>query len=403
LVEITDIHPKINIAMTIFSKSIPTLFILLMAHVAGFAQEPTSQKLDPNMSLKKADADGIIWFDPREESFELSGFEWIKEDSVYRRLPINPAWEIREAVDQLANHTAGGQVRFRTNSKRILVKVELREQSGMYHMPATGQSGFDLYMLDGEKQRYMKTTRFHHDTIRYQVELFNTNEAQTKAFTLNFPLYNGVNSVWIGVDQGATLEAPPAFKQTGKVVVYGTSITQGGCVGRPGMAYTNILSRLLDMQFVNLGFSGNGRGEPALAHLITQIPETRCIILDYEANAGVSIKETLGPFVDVLREKHPDIPILIVSKIRYAYDLVGSTPYNQWMELRDFQRELVNKRRSVGDKHIHFLDGFTILGEDYDECTVDGVHPNDLGSMRIANALHPAIENVLSDNPVSPE
>ena len=222
-----------------------------------------------------------------------------------------------------------------------------------------------------------------------------------RTFTLNFPLYNGVNSVWVGVDQGSVVEAPPAFMQTGKVVVYGTSITQGGCVGRPGMAYTNILSRLLDMQFVNLGFSGNGRGEPALAHLITQISEMRCIVLDYEANAGISIKESLGPFLDVLREKHPDLPVLIMSKIRYADTREGSTKFTEWMKLRDFQRELVNERRSAGDKHIHFLDGSTILGDDYDECTVDGVHPNDLGSKLIADALEPMIEKVLSTYPVS--
>lgn len=381
-------------------KHIPQLIsmilIVLGLQAAGKAQEPTSQKLDPNMSLKKADADGIIWFDPREEPFELVGFEWIKTEKVYRRLPVNPEWEIRDAVDQLANHTAGGQLRFRTNSRRILVKVELREPSGMYHMPATGQSGFDLYILEGEQQRYWKTTRFPHDTTHYQVELFKTSDPKNSAYTVNFPLYNGVNSLWIGLEEGSLLEEALPFKRPGKVVVYGTSITQGGCVSRPGMAYTNILSRDLGMQFVNLGFSGNGRGEPALAHLITQIADTRCILLDYEANAGPSIKLTLGPFVDVLREKHPDIPILIMSKIRYAYNQEGEPGYETWLELRDFQRDLVNKRKLAGDKLIYFLDGSTILGEDYDECTVDGVHPNDLGSFRIAKALRPVLENILS-------
>jgi lysophospholipase L1-like esterase len=388
--------------MTHIPQLIYMVLIVLGMQAAGKAQVPTAQKLDPNMSLKKADENGISWFDPREGSFELSGFEWIKEDGVYRRLPLNPAWEIREAVDQLAFHTAGGQIRFRSNSKRILVKVELRERSGMYHMPATGQSGFDLYIFDGEEQKYWKTTRFPPDSIRYQAELFTSEDTQMRSFTLNFPLYNGVNSVWIGVDQGSIIEAPPEFDQAGKIVVYGTSITQGGCVGRPGMAYTNILSRKLDMQFVNLGFSGNGKGEPALAHLITQIPDKRIIILDYEANAELSMKETLGPFVDILREKHPEIPILIMSKIRYAYNIEGSTQYEEWMQLRDFQRDLVDKRRNAGDKNIHFLDGSGILGEDYDECTVDGVHPNDLGSKLIADALQPAIAKILSDNPSPP-
>ena len=104
------------------------LFISLI-HLKGMAQVPTSQKLDKNMSLQEVDADGIRWFDPREQPFGLTGFEWIKQDSVYRRLPVNPDWEIRDAVDQLANHTAGGQIRFRTDSRRILIRVEIRERS----------------------------------------------------------------------------------------------------------------------------------------------------------------------------------------------------------------------------------------------------------------------------------
>ena len=107
--------------MRIFSMSIWVLVLVLMVHTAGFAQEPSAHRLDPNMTLQKADSDGIVWFDPREAPFELNGFEWIKEEGVYRRLPAHPDWEIRDAVDQLANHTAGGQIRFNSNCKRILI------------------------------------------------------------------------------------------------------------------------------------------------------------------------------------------------------------------------------------------------------------------------------------------
>lgn len=382
--------------MTNISKITQLFILFLYMNAVGLAQVPTSQKLDPYMALKKADANGIVWFDPREDPFGLVGFEWIKEDSVYRRLPVHPDWEIRDAVDQLANHTAGGQARFRTDSKRILLKVELREKSGMYHMPATGQSGFDLYVQNEGIQRYLKTTRFPHDTIRYQVEIFNVDERQLRAFTLNFPLYNGVNSVQIGFEEGSDLKAPLPFSRSGKFVIYGTSITQGGCVARPGMVYSNILSRKLDVQFVNLGFSGNGRGEPELAQLINQIPGTSFIILDYEANASKTIVNTLGPFVTILREKHPDTPILIMSKIRYADATAGGSAYESLMDNRDFQKNLVDNRRTAGDKNIYFLDGSKVLGGDYDECTVDGVHPTDLGSYRIANALLSSIESIIS-------
>lgn len=382
--------------MTNLLQRIPMLTIMLIIQLTGFAQVPTAQKLDPNMTLNKPDADGIIWLDPRKEPFKLSGFEWIQEDDVYRRLPVRPDWEIRDAVDQLANHTAGGQIRFRSNTKKILIRVELREKSGMYHMPATGQSGFDLYVKEGEVQRYVRTTRFPADTIRYQVELLNSDQKQMRDFTLNFPLYNGVNSVLVGIEAQSRVRRPKQFSRPGKIVIYGTSITQGGCVARPGMAYSNILSRKLDVAFVNLGFSGNGRGEPALAHLINQISGTNLIILDYEANANKTIINTLGPFVTILREKHPETPILIMSKIRYARTSVGNPAYITMMSNRDFQKNLVDDRRNAGDENIYFLDGSEVLGDDYDECTVDGSHPTDLGSARIADALLPVIEDILA-------
>jgi len=376
-------------------KSIFIFILFLGGYIFGFSQVPTAQKLDPNMALKKADANGIVWLDPKEVPFDLIGFEWIREDTVYRRLPVHPDWEIRGAVDGLANHTAGGQVRFRTDSKKILVRVELRERSGMYHMPATGQSGFDLYVRQGEIQRYLRTTRFPHDTIRYEVELLNMDKNQLRTYTLNFPLYNGVNSIKIGLEYESVVEAPPAFTLSGKIVIYGTSITQGGCVARPGMLYSNILSRKLDVQFVNLGFSGNGRGEPALAHLINQVHGTSLIILDYEANAAKTIVNTLGLFVDILREKHPDTPILIMSKIHSGYYHEGTPATELWNQNRVFQRNLVHEKVTAGDKNIYFMDGSTILGEDFYECTVDGGHPTDLGAYRIAEAMLPVIRQIL--------
>ena len=263
-----------------------TLTLLLLLSCFGFAEETDPIKLDPNMTLKKADAKGIAWLDPREKPFRIAGLKWIGKEKVYRRLPVKPQWTIRGPVNSLSNCTAGGQIQFKTDSPQIFVKVVLNGRSGMYHMPATGQSGVDMYIGAPGKKRYVKSARFSASSSSYQVQLLNTTTKSMREITLNLPLYNGVKSIHIGVKAGSTVTQPTPYSTKGNIVVYGTSITQGGCAARPGMAYSNILSRKINTEFVNLGFSGNGRGEPALANIINTIKDTKLIILDYEANAG---------------------------------------------------------------------------------------------------------------------
>ena len=154
----------------------------------------------------------------------------------------------------------------------------------------------------------------------------------------------------------------------------------------------------MNAEFVNLGFSGNGKGEPALANLITQIERKRLIVLDYEANAGKGIRDTLGPFIDLLREKDKKIPILVISKIRYANEIHFPGTLKAAQDRAKFQKELVETKRAAGDVNLHFLDGSTLLGEHPDEGTVDGVHPTSHGFMMMADGIEPAIRSILLPN-----
>ena len=369
------------------------LFLILFS-LSIHAQ--TIEELDPNMTLEKADSNGIAWFNPGLAPFTLTGFEWIKQDKVYRRLPLKPEWPLRKPVNNLAKNTAGGQIHFQTDSPKILVKVELTRASGMYHMPATGQSGFDLYLGEPGKKKYISTARFAAGKASYEVELLKGTAKRNRHVTLNFPLYNGVKSVEVGLVAGSTVKKAASFVLPGPIVVYGTSITQGGCASRPGMAYPNILSRRLNAEFVNLGFSGNGKGEPALAHLINQIEDKQLLILDYEANVNDKIKLTLENFIDIVRSKNKTLPILVISKIRYAAEIYSETSLNRQKGVAAFQKELVEKKMAAGDNNIYYLNGGELLGENADECTVDGVHPTDLGFMKMANGIEPMVRKILN-------
>lgn len=354
--------------------------------------------LDSNMAVHNIRDDSLHWLSPLDHPFHVAGFAWFSLERKYRRLPVSSADLITPSVHMLANCTAGGQIRFRTDSSRLSVRVKLAAAANMYHMPATGQCGFDCYIGEHGNQRYLSTARFDYSLLEYEAQLFDWKEKREVHVTLNFPLYQSVEEVWIGVDADAEVKTPEPYASTQPIIVYGTSITQGGCASRPGMAYTNILSRFLPYEFINLGFSGSGRGEPEVAQIIASIENPALYLLDYEANTGTveRMAETLPAFIHILRERNPEVPILVVSKIPYATEYFYSDALKLRLERLNVQQSTVKQLQAAGDANVHFFDGGTLLGDSlYEECTVDGVHPNDLGFLRIAESLQPVIRKLL--------
>jgi hypothetical protein len=358
-------------------------------------EKVTLQKFDAKMRANAATTE-LSWHVPTRAPFQLVGFAWYNKDRVYRRMPVKPRETLPEAVDWLANHTAGGQIRFRSNSRKLSVRAKLAAPADMVHMPATGQCGFDCYVGEPRQQAYVSTTKYDIKLAEYECSLFDFPDTVERQITLNFPLYQGVKSVEIGLDDGASLCAPLPFALEKPVVIYGTSITQGGCATRPGMAYTNILSRILNVPIVNLGFSGSGRGEPEVARTIATIESPACLVLDYEANTGSleNLKSTLPDFIRILRDAHPRTPILVVSRIAFAPERTQAEALKRRLANRDYQRDTVAGFRKR-DPLIFFKDGGDLLGSDFDECTVDGVHPTDLGFLRMAQGLAPVLKVVL--------
>lgn len=182
----------------------------------------------PNEKLEAA----IRWHSPLEQPFQISGLAWFHQERKYRRLPTLPAGAVPGAVDHLANHTA--------------VRVKLKGKANMVHMPATGQCGVDCYVGAPDvfgPLRYGNTTKYNVALTEYECALFTGWGTAMRNIVLNLPLYQGIEEISVGLDENASVAAPPRYASGKKVVVYGTSITQGGCASRPGMAYTNILSR----------------------------------------------------------------------------------------------------------------------------------------------------------------
>ena len=209
---------------------------------------------------------------------------------------------------------------------------------------------------------------------------------------IDFPLYGGVENVEIGLKEGSVLLEPKPHKVPHPVLFYGSSITQGGCASRPGNAYTSMLCRTLDAEQINLGFSGSGKGEPAVAEAIASL-DLAAFVLDYDHNApdAEHLKKTHEQFFRIVRKAHPDLPILILSKCNFWGGAVDR-------KRRDIIRATYEHAVAEGDRKVRFIDGEILFGTDPVErswCTVDRCHPNDLGFFRMYQAVLPVLKEVL--------
>lgn len=360
-------------------------------------EKPSIDELDEHMSLDSSVDQSITWHDPTSLPFRISGFAWFDQDKEFRRLPVNPKHDISDELHNLADCTAGGQIQFRTNATHIAVKVKLDAIANMHHMPAVAQCGFDCYIGEVKQQQFVNVTMYNHRKVEYEVTLIERDVTDKIDVTLNFPLYMGVERVHVGLNNRAKISAFPAYESDEKIIFYGTSITHGGCASRPGMAYPNILSRQFNLECINLGFSGNGKGEANMAKIISEIENPAVLVLDYEPNcmSTALYKETLPKFIATYREVHKSIPILLVSKFPYAGELVNPSLRNERLERLDFQKALVKRLIAEGDDNLYFLDGTTMLGDYSNEGTIDGIHPTDLGFMQIAKTLDPVLRDIL--------
>lgn len=330
-------------------------------------------------------AAGIRWSDLRELGLEGQG--WKDTQSPYDRFPARAEGKVPASVWGLSHHSAGMHVRFTTDATAIHARWVLTSGNlAMVHMPATGVSGLDLYVkTERGEWRWLAIGRPEKQTN--EVALVTGLPPGKREYLLYLPLYNGVRSVELGVPEEATLsKAGPWGSGTRKpMVFYGTSILHGACASRPGMPHAALLGRRFNFPHINLGFSGSGRMEPAVADLMAEL-DASVYVLDCLPNMEASeVTERVEPFVRRLRQDHPKTPIVLVEDRSYADGFLVTSKAQRNEASRRELRAAYKRLRKAGIRDLHYLEGARLLGDD-GEGTVDSSHPNDLGFMRQADA-----------------
>ncbi len=343
-------------------------------------------KIDKNFKVEtQIEREGLRFYNIEQEPFRIFGV-W-HDGELYRRVPRDVAEATSPGVAGLSMHTAGGRFRFVTDSPYVVVKYIMPSIHPMPHMALTGSSGFDLYERVGERENYIKTfvpTRGaveHEGVIDFSVQ-------KERIFTANFPLYNPISSVYVGIKEGSVLKAAPDYTVKLPMVSYGSSITQGGCASRPGNSYQAVISRRYDADYINLGFSGNGKGEDAIRDYMGTL-EMSAFILDYDHNAptGEHLKATHRPIYEAVRRKNPEIPILMLARPAFNRS-AGIDSRNAII------KETYDFAKSNGDNNVYFISSYELMELCEDNGTVDGSHPTDLGFRSMADAISKVLDGL---------
>lgn len=332
-------------------------------------------------------------------NYRLIGKGFPDTESPYDRLPSILKGKTRESLWNLSKNSSGLGIRFRSNSPFIAARYELLNNSVMNHMAFTGIKGLDLYCLESDGNwRYVITLR-PTGPINQSIMIDNMT-ATEREYLLYLPLYDGIKSLEIGVALNSTLSLPrvESPRQGGPIVIYGTSITQGGCASRPGMVYSNILSRNLNKECINLGFSGNGRQDLIIAQAMDVLTPS-CIIIDCIPNCTLKeVEENTLPFVRHIRKMHPGVPILMMEGPYFpqqAYD--NHLQYYLPSKHQAYYEAYLSLLKD-DPENLYYLENRLLTGSDR-EGTVDGIHLTDLGFMRLAEQLTPVISKLLKETP----
>lgn len=348
-------------------------------------------KIDKNM-LK---TDDVVAENLRDEyviphpNFDLYGISYDSADGRFVRMPQDVAKTVSVGVEMLAKNTAGGRLRFATDSNEIIIDAEYDTLNVTFdNGSAIGNSAFVLLeeLADGTFWTANVTRMKLSGTTN--VSAVGLREG-LRNYILYFPNYNSIKSLKLSFKKGATVTNGKKYKDVKPILYYGSSITQGGCASRADASYQAIISKWNNVDFINLGFSGSGKAEKEMVEYISGL-DCSLFVLDYDHNAPNAkyLKETHYPFYETFRKTHPDTPIIFVSK----------PDMEQGVEIEKRQKVIKStylKARRAGDKNVYFYNGKNFFNiKNREICTVDRCHPNTLGMYLMAKKLYGVMKKI---------
>jgi len=354
-------------------------------------------EVDKNMIIaEKIGKPDVKLYDVREAPFSIYGFYEPYAQGRFKRLPPEVADATNPGVSRGTYSTTGGRVRFATDSTYVAIKAEMPTIGRSSHIPLEASAGFDLYedYADFGESRFVKSFLPKYDIDGGYEQVIDVGERKLRYFTINFPIHSRVSKLYVGIEENATLCEGLQYRNKRPIVIYGSSIVHGTGATRPGYVYSNMLTRRLNMNVLNIGFSGNAKGEDAIVDYMRELD--MCIfICDYDHNAPSveHLRNTHLRMYERFREVKPDVPYIIISKPNIATHLIGDR-----YDRRDVIYDTLRYAKEQGDNRIWYIDGESFfLGLNENDCTIDTVHPNDMGYSLMVDGIEATIRKIMAE------
>lgn len=327
----------------------------------------------------------------------------------YARVPQYLADSVRPTLYERSQCSAGVAARFATDSRRIAVSYDLLFNADMIHMPGTGIRGMDLYICEGDTawrhlnciRPYSAKDSLGNPTRHVEQTLVQNLDGEMHEYMLYFPLYDGVTAAAVKIDSSATITAgcPGMINPAGRIVAYGTSIMQGGCASRPGMASTNIISRELNREVINIGISGEGKMDFCMARALATIPDVDLFLIDPVPNCTLDMCDSLTyDFVNIIRRARPEAAVVMVEGPIYPYARHDRFWGKYLPEKNEAFRRGYERLKAERPEGLYYVGSDGLDGAE-DDGTVDGIHLTDLGFRHYADKLLPVLREALSALP----
>jgi lysophospholipase L1-like esterase len=345
-------------------------------------------------AANQADQERLRWISiPAERAangIQVHGLPWFADNIAdFGRLPLSAQANIPAAVWNRSREPSGGRIRFRSNTLSLSVRLQADSKLAQRStMSDQGSRGLDVY-VDGA---YWKSVIVNSTEVHERVA-FTGVDRRERDITIYLPIGQPIKSIAIGVDSAAIVGASPPFAQSKPIVFYGSSVAQGSGVSRSGMTYEAILARKLNMDFVNLGFGGAGKAEPAVVELVASV-DACCFVFDLGRSYGDQDKTAYRNMLTTVRAKRPQTPLVCVLPIYNPIEHHDQSWKARSEHTRAAFRQAYEELKS-SDGNLYLVGQYDLIKPTEGDSSNEGVHPTDFGYFLMAERLSEVLRPLL--------